>query len=201
MSVIATNATRLSRRSNGMELSSEDFDAVTKWDPAYRYELIHGVVIVSPIPAEGESASVDELGYLLMKFKRENPLGKLLDWTLPERYIHLPNETRRRADRVIWVGLGRVPDPRHDVPAIAIEFVSKSRRDRQRDYETKRREYREAGVLEYWIVDRFRRVMTVSFADGSVREVTESETYQTPLLPGFELPLQTLLAVADKWKR
>ena len=201
MSVIATNATRLSRRSNGMELSSEDFDAVTKWDPAYRYELIHGVVIVSPIPAEGESAPVDRLGYLLQKYELEHPQGAMLNLTLPERYIHLPNETRRRADRVIWVGLGRVPDPRHDVPAIAIEFVSKSRRDRQRDYETKRREYREAGVLEYWIVDRFRRVMTVSFADGSVREVTESETYQTPLLPGFELPLQTLLAVADKWKR
>jgi hypothetical protein len=29
--------------------------------------------------------------------------------------------------------------------------------------------------------------------------VTEQETYQTPLLPGFELPLLRLLAVADRW--
>jgi len=29
--------------------------------------------------------------------------------------------------------------------------------------------------------------------------VAEQETYQTPLLPGFELPLARLLAVADRW--
>ena len=31
--------------------------------------------------------------------------------------------------------------------------------------------------------------------------VKEGETYTTPRLPGFELPLNRLLAVADKWKK
>ena len=101
---------------------------------------------------------------------------------------------------MVWVGLGRLPDPKLDPPAIAIEFVSKSRRDRKRDYEVKRIEYRDVGVAEYWIIDRFSRTMTVSFVDGSERIVAENETYRTRLLPGFELPLQKLMAIADRWK-
>jgi len=201
MSVAKTKSIRLSRRSNGMELTPEDFDAVTDWDPAYRYELIRGVVIVSPIPSEGEASSVDRLGYLLQRYQEDHPNGKSLDMTLPERYVYLHDGSRRRADRVIWAGLGRIPDPVVDPPTIAVEFVSKSRRDRKRDYEVKRAEYREAGVAEYWIVDRFRRTMTVSYADGTDRIVTESETYQTAKLPGFELPLHGLLAAADKWNK
>ena len=198
MSVIATKATRLSRRSNGMELSSEEFDAVTKWDPAYRYELIHGVVIVSPIPAEGEARPNDELAFLLRFYAHQHPSGGVIDATLPERYVHLADGSRRRADRVIWVGLGRLPDYKLDPPTIAIEFVSQSKRDRVRDYETKRREYRGAGIMEYWNIDRFRRTMTVSLADGSERVLVEGETYQSQLLPGFELPLQTLLRIAGQ---
>ena len=201
MSVAETKSIRLSRRSNGMELSPEEFDAVTKWDPAYRYELVHGVVIVSPIPAEGEAAPVDELGYLLRRYQEDHPRGAALDMTLPERYVYLHDGSRRRADRVVWAGLGRLPDPKLDPPTIAVEFVSKSRRDRKRDYEIKRTEYREVGVAEYWIVDRFHRTMTVSFVDGTERIVTESETYQTSKLPGFELPLHSLLAVADQWNK
>ena len=197
MSLVETKPIRLSRRSNGMELPPEEFDAITRWDPAYRYELIHGVVIVSPIPAEGEARPNDELAFLLRLYQHQHPSDGVIDDTLPERYVYLADGSRRRADRVIWVGLGRRPNYKLDPPAIAIEFVSKSKRDRVRDYETKRFEYREAGVREYWIIDRFRRTMTVSFADGSERVLTEGESYQSPLLPGFELSLKTLLAIAD----
>jgi Uma2 family endonuclease len=143
----------------------------------------------------------DELGAMLRQYQREHPQGTALDETLPERYVRT-SAGRRRADRVIWVGLGRTPDPAADVPAIVAEFVSASRRDRRRDYEAKRGEYRESSVVEYWIVDRFRRIMTVyrdpAAGPGEV-VVTEQETYQTPLLPGFELPLARLLAAADRW--
>src|SRR5207253_8657772 len=91
-------------------------------------------------------------------------------------------------------------DTRQDQPAIAIEFVSASTRDFQRDYIDKRDEYLRAGVREYWIIDRFRRRMTVvrGGADPVTESViTEQEMYTTSLLPGFELPLAPLLAVAD----
>ncbi len=103
---------------------------------------------------------------------------------------------------MIWAGLGRRPDPRADIPTIVIEFVSESRRDWLRDYVEKRAEYLDAGVAEYWIVDRFRRTLTVYRrppAEPVEIVVPESGTYRTDLLPGFELPLARLLAVADRW--
>ena len=131
---------RLGPSSNGMLMTPEEFDAADDFDENYSYELIHGVLIVSPPPGESERDPNEELAFLFRSFQLNHPSGSLLDKTLSEQYIHLP-DSRRRADRVVWIGLGRVPDIGKDVPAIAIEFVSKRRRDRVRDYEEKRREY------------------------------------------------------------
>jgi Uma2 family endonuclease len=101
--------------------------------------------------------------------------------------------------------LGRIPDTARDVPSIVAESVSKRRRDRERDYEQKRIQYLELGVKEYWIIDRFRRTLSVfrrdplTGAEGVVT-IAETEVYRTDLLPGFELPLAQLLAVADRWR-
>jgi Uma2 family endonuclease len=183
----------------GILLSPEEFDAVEECDELYNYELVHGVLIVAPPPAIGERRPNDQLGHLLLSYKDHHPQGAALDLTVPEHLIGTP-DSRRRADRVIWTGLGRIPNARQDQPTIAIEFVSASKRDFQRDYIDKRDEYLRAGVREYWIIDRFRRRMTVVRGGADpVTEIviTEQDTYTTPLLPGFELPLAQLLAVAD----
>jgi Uma2 family endonuclease len=188
----------LGRDSNGVQMTPAEFDAVTDWDDNYRYELIQGVVIVSPIPLEAEADPNEELGHLLRQYRDTDPQGTALNLTLPERYIHVPNG-RRRADRVIWAGLGRRPDPKEDVPTIAVEFVSVRQRDRRRDFVAKRTEYRAVGVKEYWIIDRFRQEMTVCFQDGNQRVIPQDQTYETPLLPGFVLPLARILALAAAW--
>jgi Uma2 family endonuclease len=183
-----------------MVLAPEEFDTVTEYDDRYRYELVHGVVIVNPIPSEAESDPNEELGHLLRRYKESHARGSALDKTLSERYVRTPG-SRRRADRVIWTGLGRLPDPANDAPAIAIEFVSKERRDRRRDYQEKRREYLAAGVIEYWVIDRFQRIMTVFRKGRPEQVVAEKEVYRTDLLPGFELPLARLLELADQWRK
>jgi Uma2 family endonuclease len=200
-SIDAISPPVLGPESAGMLMTPEEFDAVTVYDDGYRYELIRGVLVVTPIPSEAEASPNDELGAMLRQYQREHPQGAALDETLPERYVQT-RLGRRRADRVIWAGLGRTPDPAADVPAIVAELVSASRRDRRRDYEEKRQEYNEAGVVEYWIIDRFRRIMTVyhNRPEGQGELVVhEQETYRTPLLPGFALPLARLLSVADRW--
>src|SRR5205814_1484440 len=106
-----------------------------------------------------------------------------------------------RPDRVIWAGLGRHPN-RTDLPTVVVEFVSKRKRDRVLDYETKRDEYRAIKVKEYWIIDRFMQMMTVfSRVKGKdcVTVVQKDEVYTTGLLPGFELPLARLFALAKRW--
>ena len=61
-------------------------------------------------------------------------------------------------------------------------------------------------MTEYWVIDRFRRTMTVfrrtppKTGTDLVRVIPETDTYQTDLLPGFELALGHLIAVADKWR-
>jgi Uma2 family endonuclease len=186
-----------------MLLTPEEFDAATDFDDRFTYELIHGVLIVAPPPGEAERDPNGELGFLLRLYQLNHPQGRIIDKTLPEQYLPVPNG-RRRADRVIWTGLGRVPVPGTDIPSIAAEFVSERKRDRERDYGEKRREYEAIGVQEYWIIDRFERTMTVFRATptGSVElAIKADEIYRTPLLPGFELPLARLLKLADDWAR
>jgi Uma2 family endonuclease len=186
----------------GTLMTPAEFDAAEEGDELYVYELINGVLVVTPPPLEAERDPNEELGYLLRLYRDQHPQGAALDKTLPEQTVRTAGN-RRRADRLIWAGLGRVPDPRADVPTIIAEFVSKERRDRQRDYVEKRREYMELRAAEYWIIDRFRRIMTVvvnSPAGLQDQIIREHEVYRTPLLPGFELPLARLFALADQWK-
>lgn len=199
----AVEALILSPDMAGTLMTPEEFDcAEVDSDDASRYELIHGYLIVTPIPSEAEADPNETLGYLLRKYQETHPHGQSLDKTLPERHVY-SGENRRRPDRVIWAGLGRHPDPRNDPPTIVVEFVSRGRRNRQRDYVEKRQEYEALGVKEYWVIDRFQRTLTVFTrqpATAAERVVAENEVYTTPLLPGFELPLARLFAAADEWK-
>jgi Uma2 family endonuclease len=189
---------------NGITMTPEEYDNTPpdEWERGFRYELVRGVLIVNPPPLIQERDPNEELGYLLRRYKEDHPQGAALDRTVPEHQI-VTGENRRNADRVIWCGLGRRPDPRNDVPTIAVEFVSEGRRNWLRDYVEKRDEYLAVGVREYWIINRFARTLTVYTlgADGSPteREVPEGEIYRTGRLPGFELPLARLLAAADLW--
>ena len=162
MSIIPSGTdspTVLGPDSAGVLMTSEEFDEITDYDDGFRYELIRGVLVVTPVPSEAEASPNDEL-VMLRQYQREHADGAALDETIPERYVRT-STGRRRADRVVWTRLGRRPDPAADVPAIVVEFVSSSRCDHRRDSEEKRREYQQAGVVEYWIVDRFARQMTV----------------------------------------
>jgi Uma2 family endonuclease len=109
---------------------------------------------------------------------------------------------RRRPDRAVWAGLERLPRKK-DKPTILVEFVSSGKRDRIRDYEEKRDEYMALGVQEYWMFDRFQHTMTIFVMRGKrVHKVVlgKNDTYTTPLLPGFELSLANLFALADDWQ-
>jgi Uma2 family endonuclease len=188
--------------SNGILMTPQEFDEADPedFDPNWDYELINGVLVVSPIPLEQEADPNEELGHMLRSYQETHSLGKALDKTLAERYVKT-GRNRRKADRVIWAGLGRLPR-RWETPTIIVEFVSSRKRDRERDYEAKREEYRKAKVQEYWIIDRFEKIMTVHMLDnGGYRKkvVTAKQTYRSKLLPGFEVPLAKLFALADAW--
>jgi Uma2 family endonuclease len=179
-----------------MVLTPDEFDAA-EFEEGHRYELIHGVLIVSPAPLPQERSPTDCLGYWLRSYQDNHPQGWSLDDTLPEHDV-LVGDDRRRADRVIWAGLGRQPRV-DETPTIVIEFVSAGRRNLARDYETKRREYLQIGVQEYWVFNRFSRTLTVFQPGGKKTVLGEDQVYTTPLLPGFELRLAELFEAANRW--
>jgi Uma2 family endonuclease len=188
--------------SNGILMTPEEFDALEPedFDDDWTFELINGVLIVSSPPLEEEVDPNEEFGRLLRNYQEGHPQGSALNKTLPERYVYTKT-SRRRADRLIWAGLGRHPH-RKETPTVVVEFVSGRRRDRVRDYETKRDEYSAIKIKEYWIIDRFMQTMTVfSRVRGKtrMRVIQKDEVFKTDLLPGFELPLARLFALADGW--
>ncbi|MCL4201584.1 MAG: Uma2 family endonuclease [Pirellulaceae bacterium] len=180
----------------GMMLAPDEFDAA-EFEDGFRYERIHGVLVVSPAPLPQERDPNDELGHHLRSYRQNHPHGGSLDNTLPEHDI-MVGDDRRRADRVIWAGLGRQPRV-DEMPTIVVEFVSVGKRSLTRDYEVKRREYLVIGVQEYWVFNRFNRTLTVFHASGKKVVLGENQTYSTPLLPGFELPLARLFELANRW--
>jgi Uma2 family endonuclease len=80
---------------------------------------------------------------------------------------------------------------------LVVEVVSGSSADRVRDLVTKRREYAEAGVLEYWIVDPQQETITVLQLDGDAyveHGVYERESVATSVvLPGLSVPVSEAL--------
>jgi Uma2 family endonuclease len=186
-------------RSTGTLMTPKEFDAA-EFEEGWRYELIHGVLIVSPSPLENERDPNGQLEHWLRTYQESHPKGYLLEATVSEQTLRT-NGNRRRADRVLWIGLGRMPR-KGETPTVVVEFVSAGRRDRKRDYEEKRDEYRAMGIREYWIIDRFNRCMTVYRFDSGktkARILKENQVFTTELLPGFEFSLAALFKFADRW--
>ncbi len=192
---------RLGPRSAGLLLKPAEFDGA-RFQEGWRYELINGVLVVSPTPSRQERGPNQSLGRWLEDYQESHPQGRSLDATLPEEEIET-KQNRRRVDRAIWAGNGRDP-AEGETPTIAVEFVSRGKVNQKRDYSAKRGEFREIGVQEYWVIDRFSRSMIVYRFSGNKDielRIAEDEDYEAPLLPGFVLSLSRLLAVADRWAK
>src|SRR5437879_5248900 len=83
---------------NGILITPSEFDKAD-FEDGWRYELINGVLIVTPIPLENEADPNEELGYWLRSYRDHHPQGSALDVTLFERTLRT-GQNRRRADRL-----------------------------------------------------------------------------------------------------
>jgi len=95
-------------------------------------------------------------------------------------------------------------DRRHqqywEVPDLVMEVVSPDYR--RHDLETKRREYAQAGIPEYWIVDPEEEQITVLTLEGeryAVHGVFErGMVAKSVLLAGFEVAVDEVWAAASQ---
>src|SRR5260370_28958146 len=105
----------------GTLMTPDEFDAAEEGDECYIYELINGVLVVTPPPLEAERDPNDELGHLLRTYRDQHPRGATLDTTLPEQTVRTATK-RRRESRMHWAGRCSVPTPRVDAPHTLAEF-------------------------------------------------------------------------------
>ena len=158
-----------------------------------RYEVLQGVLHMTPAPIYDHQFSVIRLGYYLTHLILEGDLGILL--TAPFD-IRLP---RKLADPVepdlVFFRKGNEPKPGdksfEGIPDLVIEVLSPG--TRRVDERIKMSIYREAGIPEYWLVDpKARRVVIYRLSDEGERYVEwarggEGDAVGSKALPGLRL--------------
>jgi len=161
-------------------------------------ELSDGNLEFPPMPTDTHQLILGRLYAALLAFVTHHKLGQIRFAPLPVR---------------LWPGKIREPDlifmfAAHvdriekywGIPDLAVEIVSGSQTDVDRDRKVKREEYAQAGIAEYWLVDPEEKIVDVLALEGKTyREaarLAENDTLTSPTFPGFELSLKELFAPA-----
>lgn len=156
-------------------------------------EYINGQLEIPNMPTRTHQRILLFLYNALRAFIVQHKLGELLIAPLrvkidekryrePELVFMLKEHTNRNTDE-FWIGADLV-----------IEIMSESERDRERDWVDKRKDYAEAQIPEYWIVDYQEKRITVLKLDGKQYavhgEFGENDVAASKLLAGFEVKVK-----------
>ncbi|HEU0068686.1 MAG TPA: Uma2 family endonuclease [Nitrospiraceae bacterium] len=162
-------------------------------------ELSDGCIEVLPTPNPFHQWIVQFLYEALRAFVRGRFTGHVMTAPLP---IRLAPGKYRDPD-VIYLAPERITDP-HQQPQgadLAMEIVSHSEKDRERDLVIKRKEYAQAGISEYWIVDPREHRITVLTLDGSAYrthgEFGRGQMASSWLLAGFAISVDAVFAAGQ----
>ena len=157
------------------------------------FELVEGELIPlsSGTPLHGKVR--DLLVHFLLGYFRSRPDGD----AIAEIDCRLSDHTVRRADVSIFVGerirqidLRKVPIP--FAPDIAVEVLSPS--ESAIDVNRKVHQYLDAGCREIWLIDADNGDVFVHAATG-IRLLRGEHSLESPLLPGFSVPVRELLVI------
>jgi Uma2 family endonuclease len=168
----------------GRPLTADDYFALETPDDGRRYELLDGVLVVSPSPFVAHQWVSTQLATALTSAcPREL------------RVLHAPLDVRLSDDTVVRpdIVVVRADDARArrltGIPVLAVEVLSDS--TRRYDLLLKRSRYERAGIPSYWVVDPDTLEITVwELADaGSSSEVARASLEERPLALDRPFPL------------
>jgi len=123
-------------------------------------------------------------------FLRSGNLGDAV--SAPYR-VRIRRETYREPDVTVYLAahLDRFGERYGELPDLVVEVVSEDSTSHTRDYEDKRRDYADAGIPEYWIVDPIEKRVTVLVLSGGEfvvhGEYIAGQSAQSDLLVGFSV--------------
>ena len=190
---IATRV-RIGPADNGRTMTLDEFKEAEEED-GYRYELARGVLEVTEVPNDPHGVVVSNAYDAISLYRRDHP-GVILRYGGGSEFrFWLPRMISGRNPDLGVVLVGAPKDWRgRRMPALAAEVVSRG--SVQRDYEIKREEYLAYGLLEYWIIDPFKQIVTVLSRRGD--SWAEAVFRDEQVIASFVLPGLTT-TVAELW--
>ena len=178
-------------------LTYEDYCQIP--DDGNRYEVIDGVLHMSPSPAYRHQRLVVKLSRKLDGFVEEHGLGKIVvapfDILFSDSNIVQPDILFISQDRASII----TEKNAQGVPDLLVEILSSS--NRRYDEVVKKQLYENYGVREYWIVDPEEDTVRQYELDGRVLKLSlelsrqQGEELTSSLLPGFRCELSWLFDV------
>ncbi|MGH9369240.1 MAG: Uma2 family endonuclease [Thermoanaerobaculia bacterium] len=155
-----------------------------------RYELIDGDLLLTPAPTPYHQQVLANLEDALRHFVHGQGLGRVFlapcDIVLSRYDVVQPDIFFIRSDRLSIVTEKNISG----APDLAVEVLSPSTEERDRDRKTKL--YARAGVRELWIADPAAKSIEVFvLSEGGFRRealYAGAEVLRSPLLPGLEIP-------------
>lgn len=156
-----------------------------------RYEVVDGVLLLTPAPTPYHQTVAMRLGFLVHAFVESNRLGQIFiapcDVVLSRFDVLQPDIFFISTGRLSIIGEKHISD----APDLVVEVLSPSTADR--DQVAKAGQYAKFGVAEMWIVDPAAHTVEVlrNSPDGFRRESTYAATdvLRSPTIPGLEIPL------------
>ncbi|HMN42263.1 MAG TPA: Uma2 family endonuclease [Phycisphaerales bacterium] len=145
---------RTEARYNGLRMSATEFETLP--DDGAKYELIDGVVVMSPSASFRHQSIAGEIGRQIANYLGKHPIGEVVqevDVILDAIRVYRPD--------LVFVRTERLPPPDeriHSIPDMVLEVLSPG--TQARDLGTKRDDYERFGINEYWIVDPMSRKLT-----------------------------------------
>ena len=185
------------------EMTAAEFLARPGDPNGFRWELVDGEIVRRESPM-AHNRAWGEMLFALDTWRREVPdpsstrtrgcpnLG--IPTRYDERNVYLPD--------VVWYRSGRVPS-REDLPPYPVpDLVAQVRSPSWRfDIGVRKSIYERHGLPELWLVDTaaeavlvFRRSDPQAPEFDVSLELTAADTLQSPLLPGFSLPVGEIFA-------
>jgi Uma2 family endonuclease len=169
---------------SGLRLSADDFMELP--DDGHRYELINGVMLMTPPPSFEHSDLAAEVHAQLIEYVRPRRLGKLFS----EPGLRLGPDRVYQPD-IAFYATGRTAGTKKLLaiaPDLVVEFLSP--RTRAKDLNTKREDYEQFGVQEYWAIGRDEAWKFVLRDGKYAAEEVKGDRIVSEVIAGFTLDLK-----------
>lgn len=175
----------------GLRMSADEFDALG--ETFERYELIDGVVCMSPSPSLTHQQIVTEIASQIRDSLAHGDLGVVaveIDVRFADDLVYRPDVIFLSKEKA-----ARCSNRVTEVPDLIVEVISPD--SRSYDTQTKKHDYERFGVGEYWLIDPEKDAFTFYQLKGTsfIEIQPHAEVFESSIVAGFRIDLKRVRAI------